>query len=443
MKADNRILIYSPELTPRLSYIVDFLFTQLLSTDYEFITNVTLFSNSPLPKINYSSASIGEHEIHIPPVALLFEKGIRIQEINLLNKGNLTCFFENNSFLGFDIFAASFYLLSRYEEYLPFKPDQHGRFPASESLAYNGDFLQIPIIHHWAALLKKRLNQLFPSLYFPSAHFTFHPTFDVDLAWAYLHKGLFRTTAHLVKDLLTLDFKQLRRRLKVLTYQESDPFFVFDELKIIHQKYQISPIFFFLLGDYGKFDKNIPYYNHYLQNLIKTINIDYKTGIHPSYASNEQPQQLKKEIKRLNIIIKKDILLSRQHFLKLSLPTTYQQLINNHIQHDYSMGYAEQTGFRASVAQPFLWYNLKMETTTNLWIHPFQVMDVTLKDYLKLTPEEGLERTKKIIDNTVEVNGNFTLLWHNSSFSALDNWQEWKWVYEEILKYAIAKENQQ
>ncbi len=442
MKSNNTILIYTSKLTPRLSYIMEYLFTQLLRVDYELITNITLFSNSHSPKINYSSSRIDD-EIHIPPVALLFETNIQPQGINLVQKNNLTYFFENDSLIGFDIFAASFYLISRYEEYLPFKADQYGRFPASESLAYQADFLQTPIIHHWTTLLKKQLHQLFPSLDFPSTRFTFQPTFDVDLAWAYLHRGLFRTAANLGKDLLTLDFTQLNHRLKVLTYQAPDPFFVFDELKIIHQKYYLSPIFFFLLGDYGKFDKNIPHHNPSLQHLITTLNTDYQVGIHPSYAANEQPQQLKKEIKRLNTILKKDISLSRQHFLKISFPTTYQNLINNHIQHDYSMGYAEQTGFRASVAQPFLWYNLKKETTTYLWIHPFQVMEVTLKHYLKLTPEQGLEKTKKIIDSVVEVNGNFTLLWHNSSFSALDNWQEWKWVYEEILKYATKKGNQQ
>jgi hypothetical protein len=43
--------------------------------------------------------------------------------------------------LPFDPLAATFYLVSRYEEYLPFIPDEHGRFPAKQSFAFSNGFL--------------------------------------------------------------------------------------------------------------------------------------------------------------------------------------------------------------------------------------------------------------------------------------------------------------
>ena len=43
----------------------------------------------------------------------------------------LPVFFQttSDSDIPFDVFAASFFLVSRYEEYLEFQPDAHGRFP--------------------------------------------------------------------------------------------------------------------------------------------------------------------------------------------------------------------------------------------------------------------------------------------------------------------------
>ncbi|MFT4758694.1 MAG: hypothetical protein ACI9LN_000656, partial [Saprospiraceae bacterium] len=133
----------------------------------------------------------------------------------------------------------------------------------------------------------------------------------------------------------------------------------------------------------------------------------------------------------------KDVTKSRQHFLKLSLPKTYQNLLKTGITDDYTMGYATEIGFRASIAQPFLWYDLKSEKTTNLRIHPFQIMDVTLQQYLKLSPNEAIDRAIKIIESTKAIGGTFVSLWHNSSFSNEKKWRGWKRVYERILEAAV------
>ena len=226
---------------------------------------------------------------------------------------------------------------------------------------------------------------------------------------------------------------RLRDRLKALANLNEDPFDIFEYLKTKHKPCQLQPIFFFLLGDYDEYDKNIDPEHPKLQELIKDLHLDYKIGIHPSYASNQDIWKVREEMKRLENITHRTPKISRQHYLKLHLPSTYQKLIKCGIEADYSMGYASTIGFRAGVACSFMWYDLEREERTNLRIHPFQLMDVTLKEYMNLSPQEASKEIEQIIQTTRHYGGTFISLWHNSSFSKIGDWEEWKVVYERLL----------
>ena len=63
-------------------------------------------------------------------------------------------------------------------------------------------------------------------------------------------------------------------------------------------------------------------------------------------------------------------------------------------------------------------------------------MDVSLNLYLKLSPEEAIEKTKNLIDQVKAVDGLFITLWHNQNLVEHKDWKDWRNVYESILKYA-------
>lgn len=435
-----QLIFYTEKTSSRLEYVLSVFLKQLLGLEYQIVTNEAQFKKSNQPKINYSQNRFSTEEIFLSPHSILFENNIKIQSIKPFQHQNLTAFFGSNAKetdLPFDVFALVFYLLSRYEEYLTFNLDNHERFTASESLAYQYGFLQQPLINLWSLQFKHILSQKYPLLRFSLPRYEFQPTYDIDFAWSYRHKGFFRSLGGYFRDLAKFDFITLKERFLVQIRQQIDPFYSFDYLENLHQKHQLLPIWFFLLGDYGEFDKNISFQNKSFQNLIKSINQKYQTGIHPSYQSNRAIDILKKEKQRLENITQKKVHQSRQHFLKLNFPNTYQCLIEAGVTDDYTMGYAAEIGFRASIAQPFFWYDLKNETTTNLRIHPFQIMDVTLQQYLKLSPEQAIVEANKIIKSTKAVGGTFVSLWHNSSFSNEEKWQGWKEVYEKILEEAM------
>ncbi len=177
--------------------------------------------------------------------------------------------------------------------------------------------------------------------------------------------------------------------------------------------------------------------NWNFQSLIKSIADYAEVGVHPSYYSNSNKDQLRKEIRRLSKVIKSEVVKSRQHFLKVTFPGTYRNLLEFDIKEDFSMGYASEIGFRASICSTFHFYDLDLDVSTKLKLTPFMLMDGTMKDYMKLTPADAIYRAKMLIDEVKAVNGTFVTLWHNQSVNDKEEWQGWRNVYEEIVKYAV------
>ncbi len=432
------VLIYTHKITSRSKYTFKLYFKEIIGIDFELTTDLDIFKKFVGIKINYSKYKV-EDEIFFYATDLLFETGIIVQEPDFLFWNNTKVFYPTlkNSAFPFDPFAAGFFLASRYEEYLPHIKDEHGRFDASQSLAYVHGFLERPVINEWAKEIKKLLTDKYGDLKAKERKYKFIPTIDIDNAWAYKHKGFIRVGSGILADFVNFNFKRFTERIKVLFRLIPDPYDTYQYQINLIEKYDLNCIFFFLLGNYALYDKNVPHQNKYMQSLIKLVEDYGEVGIHPSYASNEDEKKLKNEIARLGFILHQEIHYSRQHFLKMNLPETYQRLLESDITDDYTMGYAQFIGFRASLATPYFFYDLDLEIETHLKLHPFAVMDGTLKDYLKLEPAECIALIKPLIENVKNVNGEFITVWHNESFAENERWKGWRKVYEDLIKLSL------
>lgn len=434
------LLIFTPKITPRIRYIFSEILERIIGVEYAITDNVDEFLIHKGARLSYGGIRI-ENEIHIEKQGILLEKGINEQVIDVFETNGYKAFFKSkrDSDFPFDMFSAAFYLITRYEEYLLFKPDTHGRFSAQHSIAFKNGFLQQPIINIWASAFKKFLESNFAGLIFEERTFDYSITFDIDHAYNYRAKGLTRAFFGVLKNVVVGNFAKVKERLAVHLFKEKDPFDTYQYIADKQALYGFQPVFFFLLANFGKYDRNNPIYNKQFQYLIKHISDTSIVGIHPSYASNEEDILLQKEINRLSEIIKRPVTRSRQHYIMLSFPVTYQRLLEHSIRHDYSMGYADTIGFRAGVANDFYWYDLVQDIKTPLKIHPFMAMDVTLKDYMKLSIDEAGEQLTKLIQDCKKVNGHFTLLWHNVSLSENEEWRGWRQVFENVLNVCRVK----
>lgn len=431
------LLIYTPKITPRVSYIFQLFFDSLIRTSYTITNDEATFNTYGGPKLNYSATSFSNTKLQIIPFGLLIEAGIYAQTINMEEWNKLKIFFKTEgSGLPFDIFSASFYLVSRYEEYFSREPDVHGRFSHTNSLAFKNHFLDEPLINLWAEELKKIIIAEYPAFLFSGNNYSFIPTMDIDVAYAYLGRSMAITIGSYFKTLSKFQIGTAIQKKLVLLHLKKDPYDTFDYQETIFKKYKLNPIYFFLAGKRGSYDKNISPESPEFKKLVKRVSLFAGIGIHPSYQSGGDTKLVAEEIGKVERNISKKINASRQHFLKLKLPGTYRCLTELGITDDYTMTYAGAVGFRASICTPFFFYDLQAENILPVRIHSGAVMDGTLNEYLKLTPMDAASVVNDLIHKVKKSKGEFISIWHNHSISEQGHWKGWKAVFETMIETA-------
>jgi hypothetical protein len=422
------ILIFSHSTSHRLQYSCSFILKELMGMEFRISGNEEEFKSFDGSKINYSDEKITDTEFSVPNCGLLFENDIHSQNIECFKYNGYKAFFKGaDEDFPFDIFSATFYLLSRYEEYLPHTKDIYGRYTHENSLAFKEGFLQLPLINIWVNDFAKSIKLKFPIINYQFSILNFIPTYDIDIAYAYKQKGLFRNAGGFLKS-------PSLERVKVLAGLQQDPFDSYEWLDELHKHYQLQPIYFFLLAQKnGLYDKNILPHNHALQLLIKKHADRYPTGIHPSWQSGDNFLLMKQEKKLLQEIIDKPVTQSRQHYIRFSLPHGYRRLMEAGITDDYSMGYGSINGFRASVATSFYWYDLESEKQTSLRIHPFCFMEANSFYEQHFTPQQAYDELMHYYKLCKEVNGTLITIWHNNFFGTDKQFAGWKEVYEQFI----------
>ncbi|MDO3695805.1 polysaccharide deacetylase family protein [Wenyingzhuangia sp. chi5] len=431
----DELLIYTQKTTPRVSYIFKHIFVRILNIPVKFTSKIEEFVSHDSLKMSYGKSPLGG-EFFIQSHGLLFEQGINDIEINVSQWDSTPCFFSTGkkSNIPFDIFAASFYLLSRYEEYLPVVLDETDCFPAEESIAYKHNFLDKPIIDVWAYKLLKALKEEYPEYEHVSNKYQYISTFSVNQTFLYKGKGIIRNIVSGVYDLFTFKLYAVWVRIATLLTIKDDPYDTFDKIIYLQKKYNVKTIFFFLLSNYTTYDNNIAYTKRKYHLLIKSIADHARVGLLSSYFTMEDEDSLIKETGRLEKIINTPTKLSRQHHGRNKLPDTYHKLIDLDIQEDYTMGYPKHMGFKASTCTPFYFYDLDFEIQTPLKVFPYAFNDTVLRFEMQLSPKQALMRINHIANLVKQVNGTLISIFHNDCLSNFDEWKYWEDFYEDVLK---------
>lgn len=431
-------LLYSAHITPRLRYIVEFISKELFDEAIRITSDKEGFLQSPLPRLNYSDTEFSNSEFFIRSTPLLFESGIAPIQFECFELNYHKAFFQTEGDFSFDIFAASFYLLTRYEEYLPHEKDEYGRFAHTESLAFREGFLHLPLVNIWLQEFKKALLKKYPALVFRYASFKFIPTYDIDIAWSFLHKGWKRSIGGLVKALLKGQWASIRKRINVLRRKEKDPFDAYEWLDSLHLYCRMKAYYFFLVAGRQKgADRNISPSREALRELVQYHAAGYRVGLHPSWQSGDEEQLLKEEIEWMETSTDKKITRSRQHYIRFTLPGTYRLLLQYGIEQDFSMGYGSINGFRASVASSYHWYDLEKEQRTELRLFPFCFMDANAFYEQNFTAAKAMHELMHYYHLIRKVNGLMVTIWHNSFLGSDPEFAGWKEAYEIFLKEEV------
>jgi len=427
------VLIYSNHITPRLTYALDIVFKIVLNSTYQLTKNKEEFLKSELPKISYTDSREFEG-VYIKSNGILFENSINYYlPFAEQPYEDFPKFFKSNDFdfLGYDILSMAFYFASRYEEYLKTDVDEHQRFQAEKSLAYQYHCLQIPFLNIAIQQFADKLKQQFKQLSFTNRTLQYLSTIDIDNAFAYAHKGIKRNVGGLMNDVFAFKYNHVLKRIISNLNDEKDPYNTFSTIDELSADTKTALQYFVLIGDYSSFDKNPHYSKPGFRKLLKDLSQKYNMGLHPSYMSFNDLSKIGVEKKRLEDIIEIKVTSARCHFLRVKIPDTYRTFIEQGITDDYTMIYASECGYRTGLCTPYPWFDLEKNEATSLMIHPSIVMEGTLRDYNKMLPQQAKETISRLLNETKKHGGEFVSVWHNDSF--VPEQKEWIEVYKELL----------
>ncbi|MBR5168381.1 MAG: polysaccharide deacetylase family protein [Salinivirgaceae bacterium] len=337
-----------------------------------------------------------------------------------------------------DIVASTYFLVSRYEEYLhpTDRRDAHGRFLGCESLLGRAGFLHRPIVDEYSDLLLKWLSEAGQKPVMPPCEYAaIYLTHDIDQLTYY--RRLRGFVGGVARNLISA--AGMKKVLKSLSAFENDPAYTFEWMLQQDALVKNSQSLFFIKSTIKQHKFDYPGYNlkgkdfRRLMALLRQSGC--KLGLHASYASGAQLPLIISEKHQLEDALGTPVTMNRWHFLRTIQPTDYEVIANCGIEDDFTVGYADRIGFRLGTSRAVNWINPKTKETGSLRLHPLTVMDCTLSnsEYMNLFENEAETRVCEIIQHIKQHNGEVVFLWHNTVFSSLET-DYHRVLYPQIIK---------
>ena len=339
----------------------------------------------------------------------------------------------NEIICGIDIFASSFFMLTRWEEYVNKTRDLHNRFPATASLAYKYDFLNRPLVNEYVEMLWNILKYLGCNQKRKERKYELVLTHDIDNIFKWKNFGLF--VRNIAGDIIKRNNASLALE-NIRQYFGKYPYDMFDFLMDLSEKKGVKSHFFFMSGGTSKFDNNYSINQTFVKKIReKIVNRGHLIGFHPSYNSYNNQRQWEKEYSILSTEFSQKVKIGRQHFLRFKVPTTWQIWEDNNMKWDSTLTYPKKEGFRCGTCYEYSIFNILSRKKLKLKEMPLTVMEVTMVGYQNLKPKIMEKKIIKLINDVKKYNGKFVLLWHNSSFN--NKYRE-KYItaYEKIINYS-------
>ena len=345
----------------------------MMNLPVEFTTTVEAFVMHAGPKISYTFKPLGD-EFFISSHPFLFERGLNDFDLNTSEWEGLTCFFltPKTSKLPFDLFAASFYLLTRYEEMGPQLKSENGILDITQSLAVKEGFLEQPLIDLWVAKFYGLLHEFFPDIPpLDRGQARKKLLIDVPLAFLYNYRSPLVQLEQFFKAILNFNFLELYKQLKVNFRIEKDPYDTFSNWSDLFNNATVKPHVFFRYAKSSAYETNLSIFNRNFQSRIKQTGDFYLLGLLLSAQAQLNPdEEIDKEKRDFYQLTRRQVKSSRIQFGYVSLIQLYRALVANELFEDYSMGYPNHLGFRASTATPFFFYDLANEVQLPLKVFP-------------------------------------------------------------------------
>jgi hypothetical protein len=336
-----------------------------------------------------------------------------------------------------DIIATTFFMLSRWEETLVTVRDEHDRFPATASVAYKQGFLDRPIVDEYALILREWIKVLLPDWKPKRQLFSIKLSHDID------HIRRFRSLFQLIRILGGDVIKRFSPTLALENGLDAINQFGKNRGSYLSNIYWLAELsrrcglensaFYFMTDGPDRVGAGYNLDDPLLQPVFDNLyDNNFEIGLHPGYDTYDDPIRLAAEKDQLESVSGRWVKGGRQHFLRFKVPDTWRHWEQVGMEYDSTVGYADHEGFRCGTCHPFKPFDIEQNRVINLTEIPLIVMDGTLCDYRDMSPEQGMKRILGLAEKCKQVEGVFTLLWHNSSFQG--RWRGWAPMYQNVIK---------
>ena len=407
------LLVYTHKITPRVTYIFKHIFENMIGHKVGFTSAVDAFVAHSGPKLSYTHTPLGD-EFFIASHSLLFERRVLSQTIEVETWEGLPVFFktQEKGLCPYDIFAASFYLLSRYEEAIAHMKNATGHFDPEESLASKHHFLERPAVDLWVAHFSSILGTYFKEFDFKiKSEPQKELLIEVPLAFQYRYRSLLVALGDFFKSLWELNLKALVRQLFVLLRLQPDPFDSFECWNDWFSKSSIRPKVFFLFAKSSPYQSTISIFNLSYQKRIKQAADFFTLGVLASIKAQHNPEaQLLREKKDLEYLTHRRLSSIRLSDYFGNIPKEYNAFVDFEFASDYSMGYKNRMGYRAGTATPFYFYDVSSEFQLPLRVHPIFATEKSIYRLEDVTAFKKMEAHYKALPLA---SGKFTLVFTN------------------------------
>lgn len=329
----------------------------------------------------------------------------------------------------YDIPGLIFWMLARIEEIGRTDLDEHQRFPAASSHAFKHGYLMRPVVDEWLHILGQVIQRQWPAIRLKQHQFKTFLSHDVDRPSRYAFASLPHIIKRMGGDVLRGNFKsalsisQLRKKTqtRLLTADVCNTFdWIMDQSERIGEQ----SAFYFICGGTNNKDAEYDIGHPAIRDLLRRIHArGHEIGLHPSYDCYRNPEMLKQQANLLRQACAEEGIHQkywggRMHYLRWQQPTTLRAWDEAGMSYDSTLSYADHAGFRCGTCFEYPGFDAVEDKALSVRVRPLVVMEASLfnRKYMNLNDDEAVSRFKELKNKCRLVNGQFSLLWHNSEF---------------------------
>lgn len=341
--------------------------------------------------------------------------------------------------INFDIISLPFILLSGLDEFYFNRKDLLDRFPYKDSIIQKYNLIRIPLVDEYAFLLRKLIMNNFSHISVETRASRIIPTHDIDDLYRFT--GPIKTLKSLGYQLIQTfniveTFEAFVDSIKTFFDKKNDPYFK-GILKLLQdsENANLQSCFFFMTAPKTDYDRGQEISDERVKHIFKLLKEKRMLiGIHPGFYTYQDFDEMKRQISLLKKDTSTDISISRQHYLRFDRKKTFDIMEQNDILIDYTLGFAEEEGFRCGTSHEFNPYNIKEDKPYNIIERPLIAMDVTLQHVKKYNTKEAFNSLCELYNVVKRTEGNFIILWHNAYVH-----RERKWYNEVYSKFIFQR----